>query len=157
MRVSLQRANPDEYSVIHEMQLRAFEPLLLKYRDYDTNPGAETPDRVRERLIIPGSDCHFIFADGVCVGMIRVRKVEDGHYRIGPFFVLPEAQNRGIAQSAIRLALSLYRDARLWSLDTIMEEEKLCHLYEKCGFTRSDFRKKVQDGMTLIGYERRME
>ena len=157
MQVSLRKANPDEYKLIHEMQLRAFEPLLLKYRDYDTNPGAETPDRVRERLLKPGSVCHFILADGVCAGMIRVHKVEDGHYRISPVFVLPEFQNRGVAQSTIRLAFSLYRDAQLWSLDTIMEEEKLCHLYEKCGFTRSDFRKKVQDGMTLIGYERRTE
>ena len=156
MQVTLLPAKVEDYRRIHAMQVRAFAPLLQKYRDYDTNPGAESSDRVLSRLLSPDSTCHLIIADGVCVGMIRVQACCTGEYRISPLFVLPEHQGKGVAQAAVRAVFDMYTDAQLWTLDTILEEESLCRFYEKLGFKRSDYRKKIQDHLTLVGYERRM-
>lgn len=50
MEVTLSEAVAEDAAAIHEMQTRAFLPLLEKYQDYDTNPANETVYRVVERL-----------------------------------------------------------------------------------------------------------
>lgn len=65
------------------------------------------------------------------VGAIRVVDGKDGNRkRISPIFVLPRYQNIGIAQKAIQAAEEIYGDDN-WKLETILQEEKNRHLYEK--------------------------
>ncbi len=54
----------------------------------------------------------------------------------------------------IYLIESIYTDAEHWELDTIKQEEKLCHLYEKMGYKRTGREVELQPGMTLIDYEK---
>ena len=58
----------------------------------------------------------------------------------------------GYAQQAITKAESLYPQARCWELDTIKQEAKLCHLYEKMGYKAAGEVKIIQEGMTIIKY-----
>jgi len=51
----------------------------------------------------------------------------------------------------------LYPDARKWELDTIAQEEKLCHLYEKMGYRKTGRVEKLKDGMDIVYYEKNME
>jgi len=69
-------------------------------------------------------------------------------------FILPQFQNNGYAQEAITAIESLYSDTKIWELDTIKQEEKLCYLYEKMGFTRTGKERALQPGMTLIDYSK---
>jgi hypothetical protein len=39
-----------------------------------------------------------------------------------------------------------------WILETILQEQRNCHLYEKCGFVRFGGEEVVNDKMTLITY-----
>lgn len=72
--------------------------------------------------------------------------------RISQMFILPQQQNKGYAQAVIRDVKALYTNAKEWKLDTIKQEEKLCHLYEKMGFKKSGTERELQPGMTLIDY-----
>ena len=70
---------------------------------------------------------------------------------------LPEYQGLGYAQEAIRLVEAVYPNASRWRLDTIEQEAKLCHLYEKLGYQKTGQTKQIKDGMDLVFYEKVMD
>ena len=76
-------------------------------------------------------------------------------FYISPIFILPKYQNQGIGYVAIQKVFLLYPDVKVWKLDTILQEPRNCHLYEKCGFVRVGEEHIINDKMTLVDYERR--
>ena len=156
MEIRLKTACTEDAPRLNEMQKRTFLPLSQKYNDVEGSPAFETVDRTLERITSPGCTCHILLADECYAGMLCVRRIGNGMYKISPVFVLPEFQNRGIAQKAFSLLDSLYPDAELWRLSTIREEARNCHLYEKLGYVKTGLERKINDQMTIIGYERRV-
>ncbi len=138
------------------MQVRSFLPLYEKYRDDDASPAKEPVEKVRARLAQPETSYFFIDCDGRHVGAIRVQALGEA-CRISPIFILPEEQGRGYAQQALRLAERRFPNARLWRLDTILQEPGNCHLYEKLGYARTGGHTIVNERMTLVDYEKRVE
>lgn len=49
---------------------------------------------------------------------------------------------------------ALYPEAAHWELDTIKQEPKLCHLYEKLGYRQTGKEEELQPGMTIVFYEK---
>ena len=153
--VRLIRAGESDAPTIHRMQVEAFAELLSKYRDYETNPGAEPEEKVLARLRQDFTYYYFIVSgDGETVGAIRVVDMKNGEKkRISPLFIQPQYRNRGYAQEAIREAERLHGSDN-WSLGTIREEPGNCHLYEKMGYRLSGTMTPVNESMTIIGYEK---
>lgn len=101
--------------------------------------------------------CGLTFNAYVACGIAARKYISDPNgiiRRISPICILPKCQNKGIASAALKLIFSEYPDTVLWSLDTILEEAGNCHFYEKLGFVRTSFKLKVNDAMTLVGYEK---
>ena len=134
MDIHLIKAAIENSAEIREMQVIGFEALLHKYGDTETNSGAETLEKVRSRFSLNNVDQYFISLDGKNIGYIRIRRLSNTACRLSQMFILPDFQNRGYAQMVIRQAESYYPEAKEWSLDTIKQEQKLCHLYEKMGY-----------------------
>ena len=159
--VQLIPAVPADAAEIHAVQKTAFLPLYLRYQDHDTNPAAEPVSKVQERLAAPETDYFWIRSGSLNVGTVRVvrgTQQQDGTvYRISPLCVLPAYQNRGIAQTVMKMLFERYPDAALWTLSTIKEETGNCRLYEKCGFVRTGEETALYENMTLICYEKRMQ
>jgi len=156
MDIRLRTAEAEDAARLNEMQVRSFMPVSEKYDDREGSPAYETIDRTLERITSRHSVCHIILADGIYAGMICVRALGGGVYKISPAFVLPDFQNKGIAQKAFRLLDEIYPDAVLWTLATIREEARNCHLYEKLGYVKTGSERKINEKMTIIGYERRI-
>lgn len=135
------------------MQVRAFAPLLVKYRDYDTNPGAEEMGRIYQRFAQPFTEYYLICMGETQIGMLRVCDLGE-ECRLSPICLLPEFQGRGYAQQALILAEERYPNARRWTLDTIAQEAKLCYLYEKMGYRKTGECRHINDGMDLVFYEK---
>ncbi|MER2030119.1 MAG: GNAT family N-acetyltransferase [Solibacillus sp.] len=154
MGVSLCKATIDDAAKLHEMQVDAFMPLLEKYQDYDTNPANETLEKVITRINQPFSDYYLIKNSEDTIGGIRIIKMCNKSYRVSPIFILPEHQGKGIAQIVFALIEKKYHDARSWELDTIMQEEGLCHLYEKLGYKKTGKTKKLNEKITIVFYEK---
>ena len=66
---------------------------------------------------------------------------------------MKEYRNRGYAQAAIREAEKIHGDS-CWCLDTILQEEGNCHLYEKLGYRKTGETKIINDKMTIVFYEK---
>ncbi|ODU55652.1 MAG: hypothetical protein ABT01_05680 [Clostridium sp. SCN 57-10] len=154
MCIQLRKAGICDCGQIHQMQGKAFAYLLDKYHDYDTNPGAEPLEKVIQRMEQTFTDYYYIQLGSRCIGAMRVVRLHDGACRISPMFILPEFQGKGYAQQAIRNVEELYPGACRWELDTIKQEPKLCHLYEKMGYCAIGKEKVIQPGMTIIFFEK---
>ena len=155
MEVELVRVSIEDTELVWNMQLKAFEALLIKYQDFDVSPGNEPLEKVIERLKQPFTYYYLIKMDGMAVGAIRVvdRKDETSRKRVSPLFVLPEYQNKGIAQWALSEVERIHGSER-WKLDTILQERGNCYLYEKMGYKVTGETKAVNERMTLVFYEK---
>ena len=149
--VTLRKAEQADCPSLHRIQVKAFSPLLMRYRDYSSSPAAESRDDICRRFAQTFTDYYLICLGDEEVGVLRV--CDFGlECRISPICVLPEHQGKGIAQKAILLAEGLYPKAKRWTLDTIAQEPKLRHLYEKLGYTPTGRTEHIQEGMDLIFY-----
>ncbi|QHE53359.1 GNAT family N-acetyltransferase [Pontibacillus sp. HMF3514] len=152
MDIRLEKATEADASMIFNIQLEAFQPLLDKYQDIKTNPANESIDRVLTRIKNPSGGFFKIYANGFVAGAICVtRENETAHYWISPMFILPEYQRQGIAQRSLSLLEDMFPEAEMWKLATILEEKRNVHLYEKIGYVRIGEDKKLNEHATL-GY-----
>ena len=134
--------------------MEAFSDLLEKYRDYDISPANEPMSRIMERLEQPFTYYYFIMDGDTAVGAVRVVDMKDGSpKRISPIFILKEHRGKGFAKAAIRATEKLH-GADNWALDTILQEEGNCRLYEKIGYRRTGDTQVINERMTLVFYEK---
>ena len=152
--IELIKAGPQDCAQIHALQVEAFAELLEKYHDTATNPGAETLEKVEARMAQDTTDYYFIRTGGWPIGAVRVQRLPEAVCRASTIFIIPAFQGKGCAQEAMRALEALYPQARKWQLDTIKEEAKLCHLYEKLGYRQTGREEVLQPGMTIVYYEK---
>lgn len=155
--ITLTPARMRDCAEIHRMQQAAFQELLHQYHDIATNPGAETVAQVIERMEQPNTDYYFIALGERHIGAIRIVSLSAQKCRIAPIFILPEYQGMGYAQQTLSQAERMYPNAVTWELDTIQQEQKLCHLYEKMGYVPTGKKEQIQDNMSIIFYRKTVE
>ena len=152
--ILLEKAEVEDAAAIHELQVESFKPSLEKYRDFDTNPANEGIDRIVERFQQSFTTYYFIVLDDVRIGAIRLVYWKDrDRARISPIFILPQYQGRGYGQQAMAL-IEEQTNATAWELDTILQEEGNCHLYEKLGYKKVGPTKEINANMTFVRYEK---
>ena len=153
--MKLVKADKSDLETILQMQTEAFMPMLQKYRDYETSPANEKYEDILFRFNQPQTTYYFIEVDSQKVGVIRIVdfKDESTRKRISPIFIMSEYRNKGYAQQAIAEAERLH-GAENWSLDTILQEEGNCYLYEKLGYIKTGRTEKINYRLTLVFYEK---
>ena len=136
---------------VFDIQQRAYKPLFDKYHDIETNPYTESKDVLLKKYTRENTFGYIFINDGNSVGSVRII-ARDNVRKISGLAVLPEYQNKGIAQSALREIEKIHSDADKWVLDTIMQEAGNCHLYEKLGYVRTGEPKIINDKLTIVDY-----
>ena len=158
MMIELVRADISDAKELHAMQVKSFKELLGKYQDFETNPANEGEEKVEARLQQDFTFYYFICIGQQKVGAVRIvdKKETRKNKRISPIFILPEYQGAGIAQKAIQLCEELHGNGN-WELETILQEPRNCHLYEKMGYRQTGKTKVINERLTLTFYEKREE
>ena len=151
MNIKLVRATFDDCQELYTLQIKAFKPLLDKYQDFSTNPGAEPFERTVQRFNESITQFWFISLDGKNIGALRICDFGD-LCKLKQIYILPEHQGNGYAQKTIRLIENMYPNAVRWELDTILQEDRLCYLYEKMGYRKTGKIKNIKDGMDNVFY-----
>ncbi|MFC2603512.1 MAG: hypothetical protein ACFNX0_06375 [Treponema sp.] len=89
MQIVLEKAGLPDAQTISDMQ-KSFQKLLEHCRDYDTNPVAETVQKIITRMEQHETQYYFILHNQKNVGAIRVVCMNGGALcRISPIFILP--------------------------------------------------------------------
>ena len=152
MNIKLERIELKDCERLWKMQVEAFSGLLEKYRDYDISPANEPMSRVEERLRQPFTYYYFIMDGETAVGAVRIVDMKDGSAkRISPVFIMKEFRGRGFAQAAMRAAEEIHGSDN-WNLDTILQEEGNCRLYEKMGYRQTGETQVINERMTIVNY-----
>lgn len=147
----------DEYiDDVFDIQQKAYKPLFDKYQDKETNPYMETKEEMIAKYTRPNTYGYVFIEDDAAVGAVRI-SVRDDICRVSALAVLPEYQNKGIAQTALKNIENMYSGAKMWILDTIMQEKGNCHLYEKLGYVRTGAPKPINDNLILIDYVKKVQ
>ncbi len=154
MNISLVKSESKDAEIIHAMQIKSFMPLLEKYKDYETSPVNEPIEEIIDKINHSFTDYYIIKSDSLDVGGVRIVKKNDKHYRVSIIFILPEYQGKGIAQEVFQMLEQIYSDANEWELDTILQEQGNCHLYEKVGYKQTGEMKVINDRLTLVFYKK---
>lgn len=152
--LKVMQISSDIADVVHAIQKRSFKQLLDKYHDYDVNPAMESIDMVKKKMDRANTTAYIFKLKDVNVGWVRVTELAEMTYKISALCVLPEYQNRGIAQEALKQIESYYPKAQKWILDTIFQEKGNCHLYEKLGYKKVGDLILINERMTLVSYEK---
>ena len=111
MEISLKKATRDDLPLIHATQVKAFAALLVKYQDYDTNPGNEPIEKIVHRFESSNTTYYLVLLETKPVGAIRIVCLGDERYRVSPIFILPEYQGQGIAQAVFGQIEGMYTTA----------------------------------------------
>lgn len=152
MKIDLLRISVDDAEKIWRMQTQAFSDLLKKYQDFDTSPANESVERIKEKLLQDYTYFYYIYANQHLVGDVRVvDKKDDSRKRVAPIFILPEFRHRGIAQRVF-YEIEKIHGQKHWELNTILQEQGNCYLYEKLGYKRRGCMEKINDKMTVVYY-----
>lgn len=93
MGISLCKADVSDAEFIHQMQVKAFMPLLEKYKDYETSPANESVEQMINRINQYFTDYYIIKTSDIAVGGVRIVKKENNTYRVSPIFIMPEYQD----------------------------------------------------------------
>lgn len=154
MRLKLYKISVDDKELLWKLQKNAFKDLLEKYKDFSTNPGAESLKRIEEKLKQEHTYFYFIYLDSIIIGAIRVVDFKNGtSKRIAPIFILREFRNKRFAQQAIKEVEKIHGENN-WRLDTIFQEKANCYLYEKLGYKQVGSIEKINDKLDIICYEK---
>lgn len=156
MNITITKADFDDLTLIHRIQVKAFTPILDKYQDYETNPASETIDHIIRRYNQDFTTYWLIKKEDQAIGAVRIIDKGQGVYRVSPIFILPSEQGKGIAQKVFQLLEDFYIQGKKWELETILEEEGLCYLYEKLGYVKTGQSKEIKIGMTIVYYEKKI-
>ncbi len=141
---------------VFKIQQAAYKPLFKKYQDKETNPYMETKEDIVMKYTRVGTQGYIFVEDDIIVGAVRIIMRGDV-CKVSALAVLPEYQNRGIAQSALKEIEKIHSDCKYWILDTILQEKGNCHLYEKLGYVRIGETKKINDKLTLVDYKKEVD
>jgi GNAT superfamily N-acetyltransferase len=133
--VALQRAEESDSERLSEIAVRAFHTCA----DYGGQPGSgppgyDSPDaQVR---FMKHCDYYKILLDGAIVGALLVARKGRGHCECVGIWVDPDHQRRGIARRAFELAFAAYPDARRWTAETPLWDERTAQFYPAIGFRK---------------------
>lgn len=153
--IKLEKAIFEDYQEVYDLQIKSFKALLDKYQDYYYSPGAEKIDRTIQRFNDEIIDFWFITCSEKRIGVLRVCNLGE-LCKLKQISILPEYQGNGYAQNAIKYVEALYPMIIRWELDTILQEEKLCYLYEKMGYRKTGKIQIIKEGMDIVFYEKQL-
>ena len=152
--ITLTKAIISDCEEIHNIRFDAFSPLLEKYEDYDTNPANRSVEHIIQNMQDNALDFFLIKLNGKTIGYIRIRKIDENKCNFSQIAILRKYQGNGYAQEAIKQVEMIYPNAKIWELETIKQENKLCHLYEKLGYKPTGKIQNINKKMDIINYEK---
>jgi len=141
--IELRVLTPDDWPTWRELRLAALAeaPYAFGSRLADWQGEGDRAERWRARLELPGSSNLVAAIDGQPVGMASgVPAEEPGVVELISMWVSPVARGRGVGERLIE-AIGQWaqgRQAKVFRLAVVSDNEAAERLYRRCGFTMTD-------------------
>ena len=143
MRVILEKARVEDAELLIDIRNKSFYSDYLKYGEC---PGYNIAvDHMKETIL--KRYCYKIIFDNKIVGNISLTDYDNESYYIGCLCVIPEYENKGIGQKAMKLVEEMFPKAKKWTLETPKDKVRNIYFYEKLGYR---IVKELQEGSVKL-------
>ncbi|AKN34102.1 acetyltransferase [Clostridium carboxidivorans P7] len=143
MKIEFVKATIDDVNKLIDVQNQSFYDDFLKYGQC---PGYNHSKESMTDIIL-NKITYKIICDNQIVGDIIIRDNNDGNYFLKGLCVIPDYENNGIGQEAIKFVEGQFPSATAWTLETPADKERNHYFYKKMGYTIS---KEYMDGFVKI-------
>jgi len=150
MNIKFQRATIDDSDELIKVRNQSFYEDYVKYGEC---PGYNTSKETMANTIL-NKIVYKIICDNQIIGSISVKDNYDSTYHLGCLSVIPDYENKGIGQEAIRFIEKEFPEATLWTLETPADKKRNHYFYEKAGY---NIIKEYSDGsVRLVLFEKKI-
>lgn len=155
MDISVIKVELKDLEKIHAMRIKSFTVLLKRYQGFiEANSESKLKQKSFNFINEPFIDYYIIKSYGITIGVVRIVKNDSKPYCISPIFILAEYFDKEITQEVLHSIGHIYYDIKDWKLDTILQEQANCHLYEKFGYKKTGIAEIINSEMMLVHYEK---
>jgi ribosomal protein S18 acetylase RimI-like enzyme len=130
MEIKFERATIDDAEILANVRNQSFYSDYIKYGEC---PGYNVTKNHMIESILSRISYKIICNDEV-VGNISIKDNHDGTFYIGCLCVIPDYENRGIGQKAIRFIENQFPNVMVWTLRTPADKQRNICFYQKVGY-----------------------
>ena len=130
MEIKFERAQIEDAEKLIEVQNISFYDDFTTYGECPAYK--ETIEKMENN--IKNNIVYKILKDNDIIGDIIVRKLENKRYYLRVICIIPEFQNLGLGQKAIKYIEDNISDSEGWELITPFKSYRNHHFYERCEF-----------------------
>ncbi|CDM70021.1 Hypothetical protein CM240_2904 [Clostridium bornimense] len=150
MMITIRKANKEDAKKLKEVSDKAF---LSDYVKYGECPGyGQTIEKICTTIVDPKRDVFAILCDGEVVGKISVVKENRERNYLGCLCIIPEYENLGIGQKAMRYIENYYKCIKSWYLVTPADKLRNHYFYKKCGYSITG--KQMDGKVEVVTFEK---
>ena len=120
MEIKFERATIDDVEVLINVRNQSFYEDFVKYGEC---PGYNCSKESMTNYIL-NKIAYKIICNNQIIGNISVRDNLDNTYYISCLCVIPDCENKGIGQEAIRFIESEFVNATMWTLETPADKKR---------------------------------
>ncbi|MDP4143064.1 MAG: GNAT family N-acetyltransferase [Bacillota bacterium] len=131
MNIKIERATLDDIDPLINVQNQSFYGDYIRYGEC---PGFNHSSETMASIIL-NRIVYKIMLDDQIVGDFIVRDNYDNTYYLGGLCIIPECENRGIGQKAIKFVESEFPNATLFTLETPLDKTRNHYIYKKLGYS----------------------
>ncbi|MDS0528494.1 GNAT family N-acetyltransferase [Clostridium sp. SHJSY1] len=133
MKIKFEKAVIEDAEEIIKVRNKSF------YKDYVKYGGCPGYNNTKESMvnIISNTKDRWVFkiiSNNEVIGNISVKDNHDSTYYLSCLCVIPEYENKGIGQDAIRFIEDKFPNATIWTLETPADKERNHYFYKKLGY-----------------------
>lgn len=150
MRIAFERATPEDAETLIDVRNQSFYADFVKYGEC---PGYNISKEDMTNSIL-NRIAYKIICDDRVVGNISVRDNMDGTCYLGCICVIPDYENKGIGQQAIRFIEGEFPNTTVWTLQTPADKERNHYFYKKMGYAIVE--EFVEGSVKMVMFEKKI-
>lgn len=143
MDVTFDRALRNDAKIISDNRSLAFYDDYVKY---GTCPGYRRPYEQMKTIIEENVVFKIRIGERV-VGDVSIKSLGNEKYFLGCLCIIPEFQGLGVGHKVMDFVSETFVDAKYWSLETPVDNERNVYFYRKHGF---NVRSEYADGAVKV-------
>ncbi|MDP4088494.1 MAG: GNAT family N-acetyltransferase [Bacillota bacterium] len=151
MNVKFERAAIEDVEELINVRNQSFYSDYVKYGEcpaYNLSIESMT-NTILNRIV------YKIICDHRIIGNISIRDNQDNTYYLSCLCVIPDYENKGIGQAAMKFIGSEFPYAVSWTLITPADKERNQYFYKKAGFNIVD--EQMDGSVKVVVFEKKMK
>lgn len=150
MNIEFKRADIYDVDELINIQNQSFYADYIKYGEC---PGYNHSKESMTNIIL-NRITYKIICDNQIVGDIIIKDNHDDTYYLGGLCVIPDYENKGIGQEAMKFIEKQFPSAAIWTLETPADKKRNHYFYKKMGY---NIVKEYMDGsVKIVLFEKKM-